>query len=93
MDLIAYWIGWGVLALVVLVLFIVRQKMATHEDDSVHIGDGEAAIVTEQQTLGHKLETLDKWGKILTTVAVITLVALACTQLYRLWQASNTVIR
>src|SRR5450759_1420697 len=58
---------WIALALVVLALFIWRQVLSSHEDDSLHVMHGALA---QQTSLAQKLETIDKWGKILTVITV-----------------------
>ncbi|MBI5085358.1 MAG: hypothetical protein HZB13_12265 [Acidobacteria bacterium] len=76
-NLIPYAIAWTVLAVIVMVLALIRRSVAAKEDDTLHLG-GEAAVVEQQVDVAKKLETLDKWGKILTVVLAITGVALAC---------------
>jgi hypothetical protein len=56
------------LALTVLVLFVRRKMVASKEDDNLHVMSGtnpnQAAIAT-------KLDTIDKWGKIMTVITVL----------------------
>ena len=68
MNLLPYFIAWAALAIVVLILALMRRQIAIREDDSLHIGTGEAALVTEQVQTAKKLESIDKWGKLLTIV-------------------------
>ena len=59
---------WAVLALGVLTLFLWRQSVARNEDDSLHVMHG---ALTQQTSLAQKLETIDKWGKIMTVITVV----------------------
>ena len=78
-NLIPFVAVWSVVALSVLVLFIMRKMVASKEDDQVHILHGG---VTEQVTVAHKLDAIDKWGKILTVVAVVLGAAIAALYVY-----------
>ena len=67
-NLVPYVAVWSLIALSVLVLFIMRKMVSSKEDDNVHILHG---TVTEQVVVAKKLEVIDKWGKILTVIAVV----------------------
>lgn len=72
MNLIPLVISWGLLALTVLGLFLWRKAVASNEDDSLHVLDAGAVQRTASQAaVAQKLELIDKWGKILTVVAVV----------------------
>ena len=58
------------LAVAVLALFIWRKTVARNEDDSLHVLHGSTAV-PEQEAISHKLDVIDKWGKILTVVTVV----------------------
>ena len=82
---------WVVLALLVLALAIYRKVLSSKEDDSMHLADADAGIVSQQNVLAEKLEVIDKWGKILTIVVVAYGLVLAGLLLYQGWlQASKT---
>ena len=70
-NVIPYIAIWSVLALAVLVLFVMRKSVASKEDDSLHVLDGAPAATTTQVTVAHKLDVIDKWGKILTVITVL----------------------
>jgi len=76
---------WGVLALVVVCLIFYRRAVTSREDDSIHL---EGGIASDQITLAHRLELIDRWGKTLTIAAVVFGLALAGVYLYQVW---NTV--
>ncbi|HTS63785.1 MAG TPA: hypothetical protein VMH28_17290 [Candidatus Acidoferrales bacterium] len=73
-NLVPYVAVWSLIALSVLVLFIMRKMVSSKEDDNVHILHG---TVTEQVVVAKKLEVIDKWGKILTVIAVVLGAAIA----------------
>jgi len=76
---------WGVLAVVVVVMFIWRQTVARSEDDYLHVADDTGATVTQQASVAHKLDVIDRWGKILTVVAVVYGLLVAGAYLWQVW--------
>jgi len=54
----------------VLALFIWRRMVARNEDDNIHVLHGDA-VLPQQEAIAHKLDVIDKWGKILTVVTVV----------------------
>jgi hypothetical protein len=70
---------WIVLALVVLALFVWRQSIARNEDDSLHVMHGALA---PQTAVAQKLDVIDKWGKILTVITVISGLLIAAAYVY-----------
>ncbi|HTP35319.1 MAG TPA: hypothetical protein VMJ75_24250 [Candidatus Acidoferrales bacterium] len=78
-NLIPYVAVWSVIALAVVVLFIMRKMVSSKEDDNVHLLHG---TVTEQVVVAKKLDVIDKWGKILTVIAVIMGAAIATAYVY-----------
>ena len=84
-NLLPYAVFWGVLAIVVVFLIIYRKSVSSQEDDSIHL---EGNMPTEQVSLAHRLELIDRWGKTLTVIVAVYGVALAGIYLYQIW---NTV--
>ena len=60
-----------------------RKVVSRQEDDSLHVLDGGA--VTHQVDVTHKLDVIDKWGKILTVVTVVYGLILGALYLYQSW--------
>ncbi len=77
MKFAPYLIGWGVLLVVVLILAIVRNKMASQEDDTLKLTDGEVAAISTQEAVAKKLSTVETIGKWLTILLVVSGLALA----------------
>jgi uncharacterized membrane protein len=88
LNLFPMLIVWVVLALGVLALFVWRQSVARDEDDSLHVMHG---ALTQQTTLAQKLETLDKWGKIMTVITVVLGLLIAAAYVYGQFAGRSSV--
>ncbi len=86
MNLVPYLVTWIPLAVVVLVLAIYRNVIASREDETIHVLESDASAVSAQVNLSHKLEVVERWGKILTVVVVVYGLAIAGMYLYYIWQ-------
>lgn len=86
MNLTFYLVTWVPLAVVVGVLAIYRNMMASHEDETIHVLDGDTPQIAAQVKLSHKLEAIERWGKILTAFVVIYGLGIAAMYLYYVWQ-------
>ena len=83
-------VAWGVLAASVLVLIVIRRSVARNEDDQLHVLN--TSGVVQQVAVAHKLEVIDKWGKIVTAVTVAFGLLIAGLFFYQTWvQASTTI--
>ena len=78
-NFVPLFIAWGVIALIVLGLFIWRKNVASGEDDTLHVMHG---ALTQQTALAEKLDMIDKWGKILTVIAAVSGLAIAAAYVY-----------
>jgi len=86
-SLLPFLYPWVVLALAGVGLVVWRKVIASHEDDNLHVLDGGGA---DQTVVAHKLDQIDKWGKILTVIAVVYGVILGAAYAYQAWvQASS----
>jgi hypothetical protein len=70
---------WGLITASVIVLFIWRKIVAGKEDDSLHVNSGPAS---DQTVVAQQLDQIDKWGKIMTVVAVVLGLAVAAAYVY-----------
>ena len=84
-NFITYFVLWGVLALAVLAIALYRRSLSSREDDSIHLSAGENAAVSEQTTLARQLAIVDRWGKLLTIVLVVTGLVLGGLYLWSVW--------
>lgn len=89
-NMLAYAIAWGVLALVVIVLAVMRKMVSSHEDDTIHLGGDASAAVSEQTAVAKKLEMIDKWGKLLTIVLVVSGFVLGGIYAYEVFTSSSS---
>ena len=83
-------VAWGLMAVSVLVLLVWRKSVAREEDDQVHLLN--TAGIGHQAEVAHKLEVIDKWGKIVTAVTVAFGVLIAGLYLYQTWVQTSTTI-
>lgn len=82
-------VAWSLLALVVLGLAIYRFMVARQEDDFLHVREDEVELIAAQGAIARKLETIDRWGKLLTVVALIWGLALGGYYIYLSWLSLN----
>lgn len=81
---------WTLLAVIVLVLAAYRKMLSVHEDDSIHVTDGTKAMVSDQVANAQKIEVVEKWGKMLTAVAVLTGLLMLGIYIYNVFQSGAT---
>ena len=91
MNLIPLFAVWALLALSVIGMLVWRKTVARNEDDSLHVLDAVSAQRTTQAEVAHKLENIDKWGKILTVIAVVYGLVLGGLYVYQVWVQNTTV--
>ena len=77
------------LAVAVLALFIWRKTVSSKEDDNIHVLHGEAAV-PQQEAIAHKLDVIDKWGKIVTAVTVVFGLLLGAAYMWEGFVKPNT---
>jgi hypothetical protein len=89
LNLVPFAALWVVLAATVLVLFVRRRMVASHEDDQIHVLN--AAPIAQQVAVANKLDHIDKWGKTLTVIAVAYGLLVAAAFLYQFWVSSTEI--
>lgn len=89
-DLRPFMALWAVLAVVVIVMIVYRRAIARREDDSLHVL-ADAGMVPQQAAFAHKIEAIDKWGKILTVVTVVFGLILGAMYVYQTWVAMSHI--
>jgi ABC-type lipoprotein release transport system permease subunit len=93
-NLAPFLIVWITLAVVVIALIVYHSLIARKEDEQVKFGlnmTDMAAIAPQQTALENKLHAVDKWGKILTAVAVAYGLALLALYLYQTWERMSRI--
>jgi len=63
--------------------------VASHEDDTLHVLQG--GPIGEQVAVANKLEQIDKWGKILTVIAVVFGLLVGAAYVYQVWVQSSQI--
>jgi uncharacterized membrane protein len=89
LDLRPFFVLWIVLATAVIALIVRRKMVASHEDDTLHVLQGGA--LTQQVAVAQKLELIDKWGKILTVIAVVFGLLVGAAYVYQVWVQSSQI--
>jgi len=79
---IPYIATWAVLATVVVILAVYRRRLDLKVDDTLHVLDSEASSIPAQEEVSKKLIVVDRWGKILTVVAVLYMLGIAAAYIY-----------
>jgi hypothetical protein len=79
-----------VMAAVVAALAIYRFMIARHQEFHLHTNAGEAQMVGHQVDVAKKLEAVDRWGKLMTTLTFVYFVVLAIVFFYREFQSALT---
>jgi len=75
----------GILAAVVAGLALYRKYVSMHEDNYLHLSEGEARLRSAQVATFRQLDTVDRWGKTLTVLIAISGVILAALYVYQIW--------
>jgi uncharacterized membrane protein YedE/YeeE len=88
-SLIPFAAGWIVVAGAVLVLALYRHQITSHEDDTIHIAEGEASQVSQQAETAHRVAVIDRWGKLLTIIGAVYGVVLGAVYFYQYWEQSS----
>jgi hypothetical protein len=81
MSLIPYAAVLAVLVLAILGLLVYRKKVAGSVDQSLHVTQG--GDLSRQAAVVSKLDQIDRWGKILTVIAVLYALAVLAMFLYK----------
>ena len=89
LDLRPFFVLWIALATIVIALIVRRKMVAIHEDDTLHVLD--SGPVAEQVAIAHKLDQIDKWGKILTVIAVVFGLLVGAAYIYQVWMQSYQI--
>ena len=80
---------WALIAIVVLALIGYRKLVSNKDDETLHLGSGTEAIPAQQAAIAHKLDVIDKWGKLLTVIAVVYGLLLLALYTYQTWLSPN----
>jgi hypothetical protein len=74
---------WALLAIVVLALIAYRKVVSLQEEETLHLSN--PAEASHQAVIASKLDWIDKWGKLLTGIAVLYGGLLSAAYTYHVW--------
>jgi hypothetical protein len=80
---------WGLMAAGVIVLAVLRKMAAKGENEMIRVGD--KAFTDQQAAIAGRLDKIDRWGKIVTAVAVVYGLVLLVIHLYNVWMQGQTI--
>ncbi len=90
LDLRPFIVLEALLVGIVIALIVRRKMVARHEDDTLHLA-ASGPGVSEQVSVAHKLEVIDRWGKLLTVVAVVFGLMVGGAYVYQVWVQSTQI--
>jgi hypothetical protein len=91
MNLNFHLILCGVLALVVIALFVYRRWLENHDDPYIHLHNDahDSSIITSQTTMAKRLDTIDKVKNGLLAAVVLYALAIVAMGIYIAWNSNN----
>jgi hypothetical protein len=92
LNLFPFEVLFAVMAAAVIALIVVRKLVAANEDDTLHVMDGDAAMVPRQRQIAHRLEVIDRWGKLFTILTVVVGVVVGGICVYQNWVAASNYL-
>ena len=87
-DFTPFVVLWALLALAVLLMAGYRKAVSGKEEETLHLTNPVES--GHQMVIAHKLDVIDKWGKLLTVIAAVYGLLLVLAYTYQTWiQSSN----
>ncbi|HEY3940179.1 MAG TPA: hypothetical protein VGL97_22320 [Bryobacteraceae bacterium] len=93
MNLNFHLILCGILALIVIALFVYRRWVENHDDPYIHLHNDshDSSIITSQTTMGKRLEAIDKVKNGLLIAVVLYALAIVAMGIYIAWNTNTAV--
>ncbi|MBV8811244.1 MAG: hypothetical protein JO033_21455 [Acidobacteriaceae bacterium] len=87
MNLTFHLIVCGVLAVIVIALFLYHRWLENHEDHYIHLHDDahDSSVITAQGAIGKRLEIVDKLKNGLLIAVILYALAIAGMAIYGAW--------
>ena len=89
LSFVPFGVLWVLVAIVVLALVAYRKLVSLQEEETLHLAN--AAEANHQAVIARKLDWIDKWGKLLTVIAVVYGVLLAAAYTYHVWLTMQAI--
>ena len=70
------------LATILAAVALYRRRISMKSDETLHLMDAEAPLVSGQEEAGKQLDKIDRWGKALTILVIVYALAIAGYYLY-----------
>ncbi len=90
-DLMPWLIGWGIVTTAVVALALYRATLTLHEVSGVHLS-GDPHIPEVQAATARRLQMVDLYGKVLTVVSTVVILAIAGIYGYQVYMKGYEVI-
>jgi hypothetical protein len=84
---------WSFFALIVLGLAVYRKMLANREDDTLHVAEGTAGMISHQVADAQRIDVIEKWGKSLTAVVVVAGLVMAAIYFYGVWTTGGSTVQ
>lgn len=91
-NMIPHLLVLAAMVVTIVLLAVYRASVAQKQDFHLHFEGAEKQDVGAQLSVASRLAWIDRWGKILTVMAVVYFVALAGLLVYQQWLRSSTTI-
>lgn len=88
MNLLPFAVIWAGLVLAMIAMIVYRRRIARAEEPSLHVL--QVGALSQQVSVGQKLEQIDRWGKLLTVVVVVYGLALVGVYMYTSFVQAST---
>ena len=94
-ELMPWLILWAALTTVVLLLALWRVMVVKREGQvgGLHVADGDPALDQRETEIARSLARIDFWGKTLTVLSAILILAIGSIWLYNGWLETNKMIQ
>lgn len=87
MNLVLHMSVCGLLAVIVIALFVYRHWLENHDDHYIHLHDDshDSSIITSQTTMAKRLEMVDKLKNGLLAAVILYALAIVAMAIYAAW--------
>ncbi len=94
-DLVPWLILWALVTTGVLIPALWRLVAVRREEElgGLHVAGSDAAVPHQEARIGRTLAHPDLWGKTVTVVSAVLIVAIGVAWLYNGWLKANEAIR